>query len=212
MLARQLRFIEEYPKDCNSTQAAIRAGYRSHTAKVQGARLLAKPEIANAIQAKLGALAQKAGIDSEWIRAQLRENLERAMQARPVLDEDGKVTGVYKYSGNVANKCLELLGRDLGMFGHRLEISLAPEVQSLIKDLALLAVTYCAVSKRMDFVSALNQIEMRYLGTLPQVQEAFSPVRAELPDEIIAYVLGIALEDVPERALICEAKGVEHGE
>ncbi len=49
----------------------------------------------------------------------LKRNLERSMQERPVLDSSGKPTGEYRYAGNVANKALELLGRELGMFVER---------------------------------------------------------------------------------------------
>jgi phage terminase small subunit len=39
---KQLRFVEEYLKDLNGTQAAIRAGYSARTAAVQASRLLTK--------------------------------------------------------------------------------------------------------------------------------------------------------------------------
>ena len=37
---KQLRFVEEYLRDLNATQAAIRAGYSPKTAKVQGCQML----------------------------------------------------------------------------------------------------------------------------------------------------------------------------
>lgn len=37
---QQSKFLEEYPKDLNATQAAIRAGYSKKTANEQGSRLL----------------------------------------------------------------------------------------------------------------------------------------------------------------------------
>jgi phage terminase small subunit len=36
---KQRRFVDEYLMDLNATQAAIRAGYSTHTAEQQGARL-----------------------------------------------------------------------------------------------------------------------------------------------------------------------------
>ena len=42
----------------------------------------------------------------------LRLNAERALQQRPVLDKDGKETGEYKYDGAVANRALELIGKE----------------------------------------------------------------------------------------------------
>ena len=41
------------------------------------------------------------------------------MQERPVLDSSGKSTGTYRYAGSVANRALQLLGRELGMFVER---------------------------------------------------------------------------------------------
>lgn len=54
---QQRRFVAEYLKDGNATQAAIRAGYSAKTANEQGARLLAKVSVAQAI-----AQQQKASI------------------------------------------------------------------------------------------------------------------------------------------------------
>src|SRR5262249_36874925 len=45
-----------------------------------------------------------------------RENVERSMQIRPILDAKGEPTGEYRWDGSVANKALELLGKELGMF------------------------------------------------------------------------------------------------
>jgi hypothetical protein len=50
------------------------------------------------------------------------ENVEKAMQAVLVLDNQGEPTGVYKYEGGVANRALELIGKEFGMFVDRKEI------------------------------------------------------------------------------------------
>ena len=49
MNARQSLFVEEYLKDLNATQAAIRAGYSAKTAESQGSRLLTNVKIKKAI-------------------------------------------------------------------------------------------------------------------------------------------------------------------
>jgi phage terminase small subunit len=55
----------------------------------------------------------------------LVENVARAMQAEPVKRKTGdgaeEVDGEYTYNGSVANKALELLGKELGMFIERRE-------------------------------------------------------------------------------------------
>ncbi|HKQ34479.1 MAG TPA: terminase small subunit [Nitrospiraceae bacterium] len=40
LTAKQQRFLHEFPKDLNATRAAIRAGYKKHSAKVTGAKLV----------------------------------------------------------------------------------------------------------------------------------------------------------------------------
>ena len=50
------------------------------------------------------------------------ENAERALQHVAVLDRAGKPTGEYRYDGNVANRALELLGKQQGMFIDRHEV------------------------------------------------------------------------------------------
>jgi phage terminase small subunit len=49
------------------------------------------------------------------------ENAERALQHVAVLDKKRKPTGEYRYDGNVANRALELLGKQQGMFIDRHE-------------------------------------------------------------------------------------------
>lgn len=49
MTHKQLKFITEYTKDFNATQAAIRAGYSKKSAYSIGQELLKNPEIKNAM-------------------------------------------------------------------------------------------------------------------------------------------------------------------
>lgn len=53
----QQRFVEEYPVDCNATQAAIRAGYSRDSARQMGSENLSKPYIRAAVDERLKALA-----------------------------------------------------------------------------------------------------------------------------------------------------------
>jgi len=64
---------------------------------------------------------ERIGLSKQWVIERLIENANRAMQAVPVCDGDGP-TGEYKYDGAVANKALELLGKEVGMFIDRAEI------------------------------------------------------------------------------------------
>jgi phage terminase small subunit len=68
---RQRRFIREYLKSYNATQAAKTAGYSEKTAYSQGARLLKNVEIQRAIEAQEHNLENKIGITKERILKEL---------------------------------------------------------------------------------------------------------------------------------------------
>lgn len=76
MTPKQQRFVEEYPKDLNATQAAIRAGYSKKTAYSIGEENLKKPEIREAIANAIEARSKKAGIDSDWVLKRLATEVE----------------------------------------------------------------------------------------------------------------------------------------
>lgn len=68
---KQRKFVAEYLKDGNGTQAAIRAGYSAKTARFQASDLLTKPNIAEAIQEGLkrsedSAIADRKERQSFW--------------------------------------------------------------------------------------------------------------------------------------------------
>ncbi len=65
--AQQTRFKNEYLKDFNGTQAAIRAGYAPLNARITASKLLTKSNIQHAIQKRKEKLSLKAEIDQEWL-------------------------------------------------------------------------------------------------------------------------------------------------
>lgn len=68
---RQRRFVAEYLIDCNATQAAIRAGYSSKGAEVQGHRLLRHAKVAALIEDGQAKIADKLEVTQERIVAEL---------------------------------------------------------------------------------------------------------------------------------------------
>jgi len=69
LTAKQLRFIDEYFKDFNGTQAAIRAGYSPKTANEQAARLLAHVSVAAEVNRRKEANRKQLNISRErWLR------------------------------------------------------------------------------------------------------------------------------------------------
>ena len=64
---RQQRFVEEYLADLNATQAAIRAGYATSGASVEGTRLLANARIATAVAKRQAERSRQTGISAERV-------------------------------------------------------------------------------------------------------------------------------------------------
>lgn len=64
---KQQRFVDEYLKDRNATQAAIRAGYSKKTAGSQGHDLLKKPEISEAIRAASEHSVKRTQLTADWV-------------------------------------------------------------------------------------------------------------------------------------------------
>jgi phage terminase small subunit len=89
MTPKQKRFVDEYLIDLNATQAAIRAGYSSKTARQQGAENLTKPVIREAIRIAMEKRAEKAAIDAEYV---LHRHIEiDQMDVADVLNDDGTI-------------------------------------------------------------------------------------------------------------------------
>ena len=120
--ARQRVFVQEFLVDLSATQAAIRAGYSPKTARSQGQRLLTKPDVRKAVEEAQKARQERTNISADYVLNSLKEVAERCMQAEPVLDRDGKPTGIYRFDSAGVNRALELLGKHLKMFTDRIEI------------------------------------------------------------------------------------------
>ena len=71
LTAKQQRFVDEYLKDLNGTQAAIRAGYSKKTASVIAAENLVKPNIQSEITKRMNARGHKASITQSMVLERL---------------------------------------------------------------------------------------------------------------------------------------------
>jgi phage terminase small subunit len=109
---KQERFIQEYLIDCNATGAARRAGYSEKAAEQVGFDNLRKPWIAEEIQKAQAKLAKKAEITQEWVVGKLKKIAETCS------DEDSE-----KWNPPAANKSIELLGKHLGMFTDKVDVT-----------------------------------------------------------------------------------------
>ena len=130
---KQQRFVEEYLIDLNATQAAIRAGYSAKTAAVIGAENLIKPYIQKAIQEAQNKLTERTEITQDYVLTNIQKVIERCMQQEAVQARDGSpllVEGpegdlacLFEFKETGALKGLELLGKHLGMFKDKIELT-----------------------------------------------------------------------------------------
>jgi len=100
---RQKSFADEYLKDYNGKQAAIRAGYSEKTAENQASRMLRLVKVAEYLGKRQIEKEKKIGITIEAIIDELKE------VGFGIVDGD-------KLKMNDKIKALELLGKHLGMF------------------------------------------------------------------------------------------------
>jgi phage terminase small subunit len=118
---KQQRFADEYLKDLNRTQAAIRAGYSEKTAQEQGSRLLSNVMVQEYLERKRAKLEKKTEISQEWVISNLKKVFERCMQEEAVTDKEGNFKGVFEFEHSGANRSLELIGKTFGMFTDKVE-------------------------------------------------------------------------------------------
>jgi len=62
---------------------------------------------------------KSTALTKTWVIETLMENVAKAMQARAMTNDEGETIGEFQYQGSVANKALELLGKEIGMFVDR---------------------------------------------------------------------------------------------
>lgn len=117
-------------------RAYVLCGYSDKGAVQSGNRLLRKPVVAARVEELKAAVSErqieKMAVDRAWVMEKLIENVRRAMQGEPVKDREGNPTGLYVYQGGVANKALELLGKELGMFQPTPEKDQGSEIHELM--------------------------------------------------------------------------------
>ena len=120
---KQEAFVREYLVDLNAAAAAVRAGYSEKTAKQQAFQLSQKAPVQAAITAAMAQRAKKVELDSDWVLARLKLVSDRCVQGEPVCDAEGNETGEWKFDAAGACRSTELIGKHLGMFKDKVEVT-----------------------------------------------------------------------------------------
>lgn len=150
---KQKLFVEEYLIDLNATQAAIRAGYSPASAKEIGSENLTKPDIASRINKAMAERSRRTGVNADRVIRELAKiafinpsdliDSETATVKPMAAAEDTAVIQSVKvkcYNDGVEReikladklKALELLGKHLGMFTDK--VDLTGSIPLVIKD------------------------------------------------------------------------------
>lgn len=128
--AKHEHFAQLVSKGEKPGRAYVIAGYSENGADQSACRLLKNAEIEARIAHLQAAVEQpsreraieKAAVDKAWVLSQLVEVVKMGKAAEPVRDNEGNETGEYRQNLAAANKALELVGKELGMFIDRKEI------------------------------------------------------------------------------------------
>lgn len=139
---KQRRFIDEYLIDLNATQAAIRAGYSTETAKDIGCENLAKPNISAAIAKAMAERSKRTGVSQDRIVLELAKiafvnpadvtDPETALADDAAAIQSVKVKTIPTKDGEGTEReirfhdklrALELLGKHVGMWNDKLNVN-----------------------------------------------------------------------------------------
>ncbi len=126
--SRHELFCQEYVKDYNGTQAAIRAGYAEKSAKQTASRLLTNDDLLVRVRELQHEQVERLAVSQDYVVLQLMETYRRCLEATPVLKFDPNTgqteeTGRYQFDSKGALRALELLGKHLGMYNDKLQVS-----------------------------------------------------------------------------------------
>ncbi|MCT8281763.1 terminase small subunit [Xanthomonas translucens] len=101
---KQQRFVSEYLKDQNATQAAIRAGYSKGTAKQQGSRLLTNADVAAAVNKGQRRVAKKAEVTADSLMAELEQARKLALKEKQSSAAVAATMGKAKIGGHIVER------------------------------------------------------------------------------------------------------------
>lgn len=126
--ARQERFAREYVIDYNGKQAATRAGYSEKCAQQQSSRLLSYAKVIARVKELQQEQVERLAMTADRVVMELVDTYNRCKQAEPVLvwssaAKDKVPSGQYTFDSKGALRALELIGKHLGMYQDKLDVT-----------------------------------------------------------------------------------------
>ena len=152
LTVKQQAFVDEYLIDLNATQAAIRAGYSAKTADQQGSRMLKNVKVQQAVSQAMAERSKRTGVNQDRVVQELARLAFVKMS--DIVDSEGNI----KYDASEDDlaciesfknksfdtdsgsgteneikifsklKALEMLGKHLGMWNDKLDITVTQPI------------------------------------------------------------------------------------
>ena len=107
LTSKMENFVNEYFLDFNASQAVLRAGYKTRTPSRLGSKLMQHPLVAAAIAERKAERQEKFELSAEYVITKLVAIADKQEDANP----------------QATLRALELLGKHLGLYRDRQEIS-----------------------------------------------------------------------------------------
>ena len=122
------RFCQEYVFDYNGTQAAIRAGYSANSTRQHSVKLLSNASILARVRELQSEQVERLAVSQDYVVMQLIDTYNCCREPSPVREYDAASsewveTGMYQFDSKGALRALELLGKHLGMYNDKLQVS-----------------------------------------------------------------------------------------
>lgn len=125
---KQEKFAQNIVKGMSQADAYrnsfnVKKDIKPATCQEEGSRLMANPLMSARVEELRAPVIKKIQLTREWVLEQLIEVVEMAKALDPIVSKDGQTTGEVKQNLSAANKALELLGKERGMFTDRTEVT-----------------------------------------------------------------------------------------
>lgn len=140
---KQQRFVSEYLKCGNATEAVKKAGYKFKTDKaagVQGVRLLGNASVARAIEKGQERRNDRLELEEDFELKKAIELLDMCMRPKHVYDFDGNprkdVDGNYvmMFDSKGANTALQTIAKLRGKFVQKVQVGFADSLAEQLED------------------------------------------------------------------------------